>query len=132
MSLVWKGERYFSSGSFKPYYAVWLKAAIQREIYIGLVAESGHEVIAGAGMLLMEWGPTRGDPNPMRGRIVNVWTHPDWRRRGIASDLVQRLLAQAEKIGIRTIGLGSTPVSEALYRSLGFKQYVAEMICRTR
>jgi GNAT superfamily N-acetyltransferase len=113
-------------------YAAWLNAAIQRESYLGLVAELGHEVIAGAGMLLIEWGPTRGDPNPVRGRVVNVWTHPDWRRRGIATDLVRRLLAQAEKIGIRTIGLGSTPMSEELYRSLGFEQYLAEMVRRSR
>jgi GNAT superfamily N-acetyltransferase len=113
-------------------YAAWITAAIQRGNYVGLVAETGYEVIAGAGLLLLEWGPTRGDPNPIRGRIVNVWTHPEWRRRGIATDLVQRLLGQAEKIGIRTIGLGSTPMSEALYRSLGFEQYLAEMIRRPR
>ncbi|NEX62890.1 GNAT family N-acetyltransferase [Noviherbaspirillum sp. 17J57-3] len=113
-------------------YAQWLKGAIVRGSYIGLFAESRNEVIAGAGMLLLQWGPTRGDSNPMRARIVNVWTRPDWRRNGIATDLVQNLLAQAEMIGIRTIGLASTPASEALYRSLGFESYLAEMVRRRR
>ncbi|WP_407941670.1 GNAT family N-acetyltransferase [Noviherbaspirillum galbum] len=103
-----------------------------RGSYIGLFAEAQCEIIAGAGLLLLEWGPTRGDSNPIRARVVNVWTRPDWRRRGVATDLVKRLLARAEIIGIQAIGLDSTPMSKALYRSLGFEQYLAEMIRRTR
>ncbi|NEX62087.1 GNAT family N-acetyltransferase [Noviherbaspirillum sp. 17J57-3] len=113
-------------------YAQWLKGAIMRGSYIGLFAEAQCEIIAGAGLLLLEWGPTRGDSNPIRARVVNVWTRPDWRRRGVATDLVKRLLARAEIIGIQAIGLDSTPMSKALYRSLGFEQYLAEMIRRTR
>jgi ribosomal protein S18 acetylase RimI-like enzyme len=65
-----------------------VEEAIRRGLYLGFLALDGEKVIVGAGLTLLEWGPTRGDPQPWRGRIVNVWTHPDSWRRGLARELV--------------------------------------------
>ena len=111
-------------------YTAWLPGAMGRGIYLGWLAERGGEVVAGAGLTPLEWGPTKDDLQPWRGRIVNVWTHPEWRRRGLARQLVGAALAEAEARGIRTISLGATEMSRPLYGALGFCDYGAEMLRR--
>jgi GNAT superfamily N-acetyltransferase len=52
--------------------------------------------------------------------IGMVLTHPDFRRRGLATKLLRRVLDIADKLAIRTVKLDATEMGEPLYRSLGF------------
>jgi hypothetical protein len=54
------------------------------------------------------------------GFIGLVLTHPDYRRRGYARQLLIELLARASEIGIETLKLDATELGEPLYASLGF------------
>jgi GNAT superfamily N-acetyltransferase len=65
-------------------YLAWLELALADGTYVGLVAQHEGQVIAGAGLVLLNWGATRDDPGDLRGRIVNVFTDPAWRRQGVA------------------------------------------------
>lgn len=112
----------------RPVYAEWVRGKVQAGEYLGLLALHGGEVVAGAGLVLLDWGPTRGNPDPMRARLVNVWTHENHRRQGLARRLVTELMAQARARGIGTVSLGSTDMSRPLYESLGFKPYPHEML----
>ncbi|MFZ6779716.1 GNAT family N-acetyltransferase [Undibacterium sp. Ji83W] len=109
-------------------YANWLSQAILDGRYIGLLAENNGEIIAGAGMAMLDWGPTRGDPNPYRGRIVNVFTLPAMRRQGIARSLVENLLELGEQRGIQTFSLATSEDGAQMYLQLGFLPYKNEML----
>ncbi|MBB5363334.1 GNAT family N-acetyltransferase [Deinococcus humi] len=111
----------------RPVYAEWVEGAINRGFYLGFLALDGEKVIAGAGLTLLEWGPTRGDSQPWRGRIVNVWTHPDYRRQGLARELVGRCTDVARERGITRLSVGTTAEARSLYGSLGFTASPAEM-----
>lgn len=87
-------------------------------------------MVSGAGLTVLEWGPTRGDPQVFRGRIVNVWTHPDHRRQGHARAAVLACLNAAQHRSISRISLGTTPEARALYESLGFRISRTEMLLR--
>ena len=108
-------------------YAAWVADAIQDGVYLGFLLESGGEVIAGAGVTLLHWGPTRGDPQPWRARVVNVWTHPDWRRAGHARTLVMACLNAVRSRGITRVSLGSSDMARPLYVGLGFAASTHEM-----
>lgn len=112
-------------------YAAWVAGALERGLYLGFLA-TGTEgrIVAGAGLTLLEWGPTRGDPQAWRGRIVNVWTDPDFRRRGLARELVTRCLEAARECGVTRLGLGTTEAGRALYEALGFRVSGTEMVRR--
>ncbi|MPY66729.1 GNAT family N-acetyltransferase [Deinococcus sp. SDU3-2] len=99
-------------------------------MYLGFLAEHGGRVVAGAGLTLLEWGPTRGDPQPWRGRIVNVWTDPDFRRRGLARELVTCCMEVARERGVTHLSLGTTEAGRALYEALGFRTSGTEMVRR--
>lgn len=116
----------------RPVYADWVAGAMQRGLYLGFLALDGQQVVSGAGLSLLEWGPTRGDPQPWRGRIVNVWTQPDHRRQGLGRELVRRCTAAAHERGVTRLGLGTTAEARGLYERLGFTPGATEMTLSLR
>jgi len=99
-------------------YAAWVEGTVRRSAYLGFLAvtsAAGQEVVtAGAGLTLLEWGPSRGDPQPLRARVVNVWTHPEWRRRGLARTLVSACLDAAVARGVTRVSVGSSVMARGL------------------
>ncbi len=85
-------------------------------------------MVAGAGLVLLDWGPTPEDPNPVRGRLGNVYTDPAWRRRGLATALLRRCLAEADARGVRVLNLSTSPGARALYERFGFEASGTEMV----
>lgn len=113
-------------------YEFWLAQQLPVASYIGFVAEAEGRVIAGAGGVVLNWGPTRGGGgNDLRMRVVNVFTHPAWRRRGIARQLVELLLKSGRDRGITEFCLAATEDSRRVYASLGFQSYPSEMLLRS-
>ena len=59
------------------------------------------------------------------GGITNIATHPDFRRRGLASAVLSKMLCEAEKRGIENIFLEvrlSNEAARCLYLSKGFSE----------
>lgn len=125
-------HRYFNASTKEDVvaYERWVATRIERGIYTGILAELDGSVIAGAGAVILDWGPTRGEPTGLRARIVNAFTEPDWRRRGIARSLVQDVMRRCQKRDVQTFSLAATDDSAGLYRTLGFQPYAQEMILR--
>ncbi|GAA5512457.1 hypothetical protein Dcar01_01171 [Deinococcus carri] len=111
-------------------YADWVVGALERGAYLGVLVEADGRVVAGAGLTLLDWGPTKHDPHPLRGRIVNVYTVPHLRGRGLARLAVERVLREAHDLGLRTLSLGTTEAARPMYISLGFAPYPHEMMRR--
>ncbi|NLM62500.1 MAG: GNAT family N-acetyltransferase [Clostridiales bacterium] len=53
--------------------------------------------------------------------MYNVYTNPEYRRRGIATQVMTALLQEAEKLNVAVIDLLSTDDGKSLYEKLGFK-----------
>ena len=108
-------------------YADWLPGIMSEGRYLGWLAVQGKRVIGGAGLLLLQWQPSRGDPNPVRGRVVNVFVEPEFRRQGVARSLLQALLTEARSRCLGVLNLGSSVEGRSLYSSLGFQASETEM-----
>ena len=111
-------------------FEAWVHARIAAANYLGRLACIDGEVVAGAGIVLLDWGPTRGNLGGICGRIVAVSTEPPWRRRGIASALVRQVIGMAAARGVRDFRLAASAEGAGVYRRLGFKTYDAEMILK--
>ncbi len=125
-------HRYFDDGAREDLtaYERWVAPRIERGTYAGVLAEAEGIVIAGAGAVILDWGPTRGEPTGLRARIVNVYTDPAWRRQGVARSLVREVMRRCQKRDVQVFNLAATDESAALYRSIGFVPYATEMILR--
>lgn len=111
----------------RPAYAAWVGPRIAAGLYVGWFAVESGAVVAGAGAVLLDWGPTRANPGGQMARIVNVFTAEPTRGRGIARELLRAVIQQCEARGVQEFNLGATPEARGLYRSLGFEDYPAEM-----
>jgi GNAT superfamily N-acetyltransferase len=112
-------------------YAEWLAPRLRDGRYLGRLAIADGRVIAGAGAVLLDWGPRRDSGTVhLLARINNVYTEPDWRRRGIAHDLIRAVLDDCRARGIAYATLAATADGAALYRALGFAPKDDEMTLR--
>ena len=64
--------------------------------------------------------PTPGHPTGKRAHLMNVYTAPHCRRRGLAKRLLTVLHREAEKRGVTEITLDATEVGRRLYESMGY------------
>ena len=90
--------------------------------YRGWFAVTGDRVMAGAGLLITDWvaHPTSAH-DPRRAYVVNVYTYPEFRRRGLAKELMQVIIEACRHEGFRTIWLHASEHGRPLYSSLGFE-----------
>ena len=99
--------RYFTSG-------------IQNGSVIALGAVFGGKAVAYGAVVL---GSVPGDFNSaayVEGDVLNMYTVPEARRRGISKMLLLRLIDEAQQQGVAKLALHTTVAGEKLYRSVGF------------
>jgi len=100
----------------------WVAKAIVDGRYVGWLTEDEGQVVAGAGLLLLDWPPHPLDPrSTLRGYLLNVYVEPRHRRRKLASNLIELALAEARRRGIRVVALHSTEEGRRLYEANGFR-----------
>ncbi|MBR4554572.1 MAG: GNAT family N-acetyltransferase [Ruminococcus sp.] len=91
-----------------------------------LVFESGNFVGAG-GISYYAVMPTYHNPTGRKAYVMNMYTHPGHRRRGIAYKTLDLLVNDAREKGIMEITLEATEMGRALYERYGFTQMNSEM-----
>jgi GNAT superfamily N-acetyltransferase len=86
-----------------------------------LVEASGEGVVAGGGVIVLEFQAHPIDPAPRRAWVVNMFTEPEHRRRGLARRLMATMLAGCRAEGMRFLYLHASDDGRPLYESLGFE-----------
>jgi GNAT superfamily N-acetyltransferase len=79
------------------------------------------EVRAGGGIVLLEYQPHPTDPRPRRAFVVNMYTEPGHRRRGLARQLMEAMIAWCRREGHATLYLHASEEARPLYTALGFE-----------
>jgi GNAT superfamily N-acetyltransferase len=95
--------------------------------YIGWLATPADEpemIVAGAGVQLQPILPRPLDVSTIgegrQGTIENVFTAPQWRRRGIASLLIKEIIIWSKNEQIDRLVLHASDEGRSIYEKLGF------------
>jgi ribosomal protein S18 acetylase RimI-like enzyme len=88
--------------------------------YVGFLARKGGRTVACASLLIYELPPLVGKPDRRQGHVLNVYTAPDMRSRGIGRRMMQAVVDEGRALGLHRLFLNATKMGEPLYRSLGF------------
>lgn len=98
----------------------WLLERMNRGEYLAWLAIAPDgSIVAGAGLWLMDWIPHMIGSGP-RGNILNVYTAVEYRRRGLAGELVKAALQWCRSNGVDVVVLHSSSEGRHLYESMGF------------
>jgi len=90
--------------------------------YAGWLVEApDHEVVSGAGVISLKFQPHPVDPRAKRAWVVNMFTEPEHRRRGLARRLMTTIIEWCRQEGMRVLYLHASDEGRALYASLGFR-----------
>lgn len=85
-----------------------------------VIALSEGKAVGCASMSYIEVMPTFDHPTGNRGHLMNVYTNPNYQRRGIARQMVNMLIEEARQKGATEISLDATEKGKPLYSALGF------------
>lgn len=86
-----------------------------------LVETQDGSVVSGGGIVISDWPSNPRDPYPRRVMILNMFTEPEFRRRGLARRLMETMIAWCREQGYRTVALHASDEGRPLYESLGFE-----------
>ena len=90
--------------------------------YRGWFAVAGDRIAAGAGLLITDWVAHPLSPHdPRRAYVLNVYTYPEFRRNGLAKQLMELIISTCRSEGFRTIWLHASEHGRPIYSSLGFE-----------
>lgn len=88
--------------------------------FVAWIAIDKDEIIGTGGISFVEKPPYFGCPNGKVGLLSSVFTNPDYRRRGIAKELLHRVVEEAKKYGCGTIQITASDMGVKLYTAYGF------------
>lgn len=85
-----------------------------------ILAYDGEKAVGCATICYITVMPTFDHPTGKRAHLMNVYTNAEYRRQGIARQMVSMLLDEAKERGVTYVSLDTTKSGEPLYKSLGF------------
>lgn len=107
-------------------YAYYRHALETGEHIAYLVYDNGRFIGAG-GVSFYQVMPTYHNPTGKKAYIMNMYTAPEYRRRGIAFHTLDLLIKDVREQGISLIALEATELGRPLYERYGFVKMEDEM-----
>lgn len=80
----------------------------------------GGRIVGTSGMSIVEKPPYFGCPSGKIGLLSSMFTDPDYRRRGIARELLTRVVQDARDQGCGTVQITASDMGVLLYTDFGF------------
>ena len=84
------------------------------------VLEDGGEIVATCAILFYEFPPSFTNKTGIKGYITNVYTKPELRKRGIATEMLGFLTKEAKKRGVKKLLLAASDLGRPVYEKFGF------------
>ena len=88
--------------------------------FVSWLAMDGDRIVGTSGMSFVEKPPYFGCPNGRIGLLSSMFTDPDYRRMGIAKELLSRVINEARDYGCGTVQITASDMGVLLYTDFGF------------
>jgi GNAT superfamily N-acetyltransferase len=98
----------------------FLKAALEDGTYHAWLVEIDGNVVAGGGVLNIGLPSTTRDLQSRRAMILNMYTEPEHRTKGLARLIMEAMILWCREQGYNSVSLHASDAGRHLYESLGF------------
>ena len=115
----------------------YYRQALENGEHIAYLVYDDKKFIGAGGVSFYKVMPTYHNPTGKKAYIMNMYTNPEYRRKGVAFHTLDLLVKEAKKQGIFRIGLETTDMGQPLYEKYGFVKMEDEMellqkLCNTQ
>lgn len=98
----------------------FLQRNLEKGTHIAFICEEKNMIIGTVGVSLFEMLPTAKLTNGKVAKLMNMYVIPEFRNKGIGSEMLNVVLKYAEENGYFKIMLNSSPMGKKLYEKSGF------------
>ncbi len=88
--------------------------------FVSWLAFDGEKIVGTSGMSFVEKPPYFACPSGKIGLLSSMFTNPDYRRKGIAKELLSRVVKEAKDYGCGTVQITASDMGVKLYTDFGF------------
>ena len=88
--------------------------------FVSWLAMDGDRIVGTSGMSCVEKPPYFSCPTGKIGLLSSMFTDPDYRRMGIAKELLSRVVEEARNYGCGTVQITASDMGVLLYTDFGF------------
>ena len=88
--------------------------------FVSWLALDGEKIVGTSGMSFVEKPPYFSCPTGMIGLLSSMYTDPAYRRRGIAKELLGRVVEEARAYGCGCVQITASDMGMLLYSDFGF------------
>lgn len=92
------------------------------DTFVSWLAVDDGRIVATSGMSFVEKPPYYGCPSGRIGLLSGMFTEPEYRRRGIARQLLGRVVDEARSRGCGVVQITASDVGTLLYADFGFER----------
>lgn len=89
--------------------------------FVSWIAMDGEKIIGTSGMSFVEKPPYFSCPSGKLGLLSSMYTDPNYRRMGIAKELLNRVVEEARNYGCGAVHITASDMGVKLYTAYGFK-----------
>lgn len=105
----------------------YYNSALKNESHTAYLVLDDNQFVGAGGVSYFRVMPTYRNPTGLKAYIMNMYTAPQYRRKGIAYKTLDLLVADAKARGVNFISLEATEMGKPLYEKYGFVQMNHEM-----
>jgi GNAT superfamily N-acetyltransferase len=110
--------------------ATYLKEHLSKGDFVNWFAEMDGKVVASAGIIFYNQPPLYHNLEGKVAYILNVYTLPHYRRKGIAKVLFEKIMDEARQRNTGKVSLHASKDGHKLYEQFGFEPGDNEMTCQ--
>lgn len=88
--------------------------------FVSWLALDQEKIIGTSGMSFVEKPPYFSCPSGRIGLLSSMYTNPEYRRKGIAKELLKRVVEEARSYGCGAVQITASDMGVLLYSSFGF------------
>lgn len=88
--------------------------------FVSWLAMDGEKIIGTSGMSFVEKPPYFGCPSGKIGLLSSMYTLDEYRRKGIAKELLSRVMQEAKEYGCGAVQITASDMGVLLYTDFGF------------
>lgn len=88
--------------------------------FVSWLAVDSEKIIGTSGMSFVEKPPYFGCPSGRIGLLSSMFVSTDYRRQGIAKELLSRVVNEAKEYGCGTVQITASDMGVLLYTDFGF------------